>query len=271
VKAMRQIRIRERDRKLARHILLHRMATRDQMIALGHFSSVARCNQRVSQLVSAGWLRKIPNVNGLAVQQGLYAVGPSAVPELLQTTDLPIDEISRCCTPNEGPILVEHSIKLLDFRLALEMGAPGASIDIIEWLCEAECLHEFHVQRGSSSSWSQTIIKPDSYVRIRKQGVNIDCFVEIDLGHVSVPRFTEKLRRYELYLQSGAFTDIYGTSEFRVLTVTVGERRLFSLANIPCKVRHLSTSWQRIERSSPFGCKWQIGNDEFMLPDALAL
>jgi hypothetical protein len=252
-----RIRIQPRDERIVRDVFLHRVARRDGVIALGHFDSVPRCNERLGQLARAGWLRRIDQVNGQEVRQGLYAVGPAAGSFLSESLQIPSDEISRQCTAYEGPLLIEHSIRILDFRLLLQEQGPDFGVQLEEWLCEAECLHEFQVRSSALSPWSSIVMKPDGYFRAGRSGEAHDFFVEIDLGHVSLPRFAEKLRRYERYLESGAFRDVYGSGEFTLLTVTVGERRLSHLASLSCRsVRHLVTTWSRIERSAVFASVW---------------
>jgi fructose-1,6-bisphosphatase/inositol monophosphatase family enzyme len=74
-----RIRIQPRDERIVRDVFLHRVAPRDGVIGLGHFDSVPRCNERLGQLARAGWLRRIGQVNGQEVRQGLYAAGPAVI------------------------------------------------------------------------------------------------------------------------------------------------------------------------------------------------
>lgn len=251
------IRIQDRDVQLVKDVFLHRVARRDDLIGLGHFASIARCNQRLGQLVRAGWLRRIDTVNGLITQQGLYAPGTAAATFLQHSLDMPTEEVSRQCTAHEGPLLVEHSLRVLDFRLRLEREARAAGIEIEEWFCEPECLHEFAYKPNRGAGWSSVVMKPDGFFRAGAGGRKHEFFVEIDLGHVSLPRFEEKLKRYDCYLDSGAFSEAYGSSGFSVLTVTVGERRLAHLAALPAaSFDHFVTTWHRIDVDELFGCEW---------------
>lgn len=247
------IRIQDRDLALVRDVFLHRVARRDDLIGLGHFASIPRCNQRLAQLVRSSWLRRIETVNGLITEQGLYAPGTAAASFIRQSLDLPAEEVARCCTPHEGPLLVEHSLRVLDFRLQLERDARVTGVEIEEWLCEPECLHEFAFRSGRGAGWSSVVMKPDGFFRIGGGGF----FVEIDLGHVSLPRFEQKLKRYDCYHDSGAFAEAYDANEFSVLTVTVGERRLSHLAALPAgSFDHLVTSWRRLQSDGVFDCSW---------------
>lgn len=248
----RELRPQRRDLELVRTIFLHRIARRDDLLGLGFFGSVARCNQRLSDLVRAGWLRRVEGINGLAGHQSVYAPGKAAASYLRRSLDLPADEISRHCSATEGPLLVEHALRVLDFRVRLHREADRG---LQEWLCEPECLHEFQVAVGQSGFWTTVVMKPDAYFRIEVDQGQRHVFLEIDLGNVSLPRFEQKLDRYRKYAECRAFSEVFGEGHFSVLTVTVGERRLSHLADLPSRsFNHFVTTWQRIEKQGILGC-----------------
>lgn len=251
------MRIQERDRRMVRDVFLHRVVRRDDLIGLGHFNSVPRCNQRLSQLVSAKWLRRIDRVNGLLVGQGVYAPGPAATGFLMEELDVAMEEAKKQSRSPEGPLLIEHALRVLDFRQQLTSEVQRAGLDSVEWLCEPECLHEFQSKRSNVGTWTKTLVKPDAYFLLETPSHRLDCFLEADLGHVALPRFAEKLRTYDRYVESGAFRDAYRAEGFCVLTVTVGERRLSNLAALPTKrCRHLLTTWARLERAGILRDSW---------------
>lgn len=246
---MRALRLQKRDLELVRTVFLHRIVRRDDFLKLGFFTSVARCNQRLSELVQADWLRRVKGLNGVTSHQSLYAAGRVAASHLRLALDLPIEEVNRHCRANEGPLLVEHALRVLDFRVLLHQEAETRRLHLEEWLCEPECLHEFHTSSAPSGPWEKVVIKPDAFFRICGRAH----FLEADLGNVSLPRFEQKLIRYRKYAQCGAFTEGYGMDGFTVLTVTVGERRLGHIAELKCLgFEHLITTWPRIEQSGVF-------------------
>lgn len=53
------MRFTERDIKLVRDIALSHIVSRDQVIDLGYFDSVTRCNSRLRGLVAADAVRKV--------------------------------------------------------------------------------------------------------------------------------------------------------------------------------------------------------------------
>jgi len=249
---VRALRLQKRDLELVRTVFLHRIVRRDDLLKLGFFRSVGRCNQRLSELVQAGWLRRVEGINGVTNHQSLYAAGKASSSHLRIALDLPIEEVNRHCRTNEGPLLVEHALRTLDFRVRIQQGAENHLLHLEEWLCEPECLHEFHMTSGPSKSWEKVVIKPDAFFRLNGKAH----FLEVDLGNVSLPRYDQKLNRYRKYAQCGAFADAYGVDRFAVLTVTVGERRLDHIAELTCMgFQHLITTWPRIEQYGVFDSK----------------
>lgn len=247
---------------MVRDVFLHRVVRRDDLIGLGHFNSVPRCNQRLSQLVSARWLRRIDRVNGLLVGQGVYAPGPAAIGFLMEELDVALDEAKKQSRSPEGPLLIEHALRVLDFRQQLTREVLAAGSGRVEWLCEPECLHEFQSKPSNASGWTKTLVKPDAYFLLETPSRRLDCFLEADLGHVALPRFGEKLRTYDRYVESGAFQDAYRADGFCVLTVTVGERRLSHLAALPTRrCQHLLTTWTRLERGGILRDSWTGAGD----------
>jgi hypothetical protein len=250
----RSIRPQKRDLDLVRTVFLHRVARRDDLLGLGFFSSVARCNQRLSELVQSNWLRRVEGINGLQGHQSIYATGRAACAYLCISLDLPTEEVARHCCANEGPLFVEHALRVLDFRRRLQQVCITLGIELTEWLCEPECLHEFEYQSRSSSKWNQVCVKPDACFLVHSSGRPARFFLEVDLGHVSLPRFEGKLRRYESYLRSGAFGDAYELDRFAVLTVTVGERRLVHLTCLHCSgFKHYVTTWGQLDSEGDLG------------------
>src|SRR5579862_10006760 len=97
----------------------------------------------MARLVDAGWVRRLSRVNGLGVSQSLYAVGPAACLWLPEAVEADPQEIAQQSRPGGGPLLVEHSVRALDFRLRIGLDAIAAGIDVEEWRCELECRHSF--------------------------------------------------------------------------------------------------------------------------------
>ena len=240
-------RLRERDFDILREVSLHRVLRRDDLINLGFFKSISRCNHRMSQLVRAGLLRRVYGINGLERHESIYGLGRSAGPLLERFTG--IGQASpRGQSTCESPLALEHSLRILDYRHKVIKGCTENGLQLREWLAEPECYHEFEYSPGPSMPWKSVSIKPDACFKLAKASQSARFFLEIDLGHVSLPRFGEKLRRYAVYLQSGAYVEAYGDCNFGVVTVTTGARRLHHLQRLRVKsFEHLLTTWSDVQ------------------------
>ncbi|MBM3302427.1 MAG: replication-relaxation family protein, partial [Deltaproteobacteria bacterium] len=54
-------------------------------------------------------------------------------------------------------------------------------------------------------------------------------FLEIDRATLENKRWREKVQAYQAYTESGKYTERYGTTSLRILTVTTGQKRLSNL------------------------------------------
>jgi len=106
------------------------------------------------------------------------------------------------------------------------------------------------------------LVKPDGYFRLVRDGQALDCFVEIDLGHVALPRFARKLAAYRDYFSSGAFGEVYESDRFALLTVTLGERRLAHLASLDAFGNpHYLTTWHRLKELGVCDPVWTTASE----------
>lgn len=176
----------------------------------------------------------------------LYGCGPVRL-AFQSDEESALEGLERQPVGCEGPILLEHSLRVLDFRHQLREECSKHGVTLVEWLAEAECLHEFEFRVSPYSAWETILIKPDTSFELAVDGQSHRFFLEVDLGHVSLPRYRKKLQRYQSYAGSGAFRDAYDTDGFTVLTVTTGERRLDHLSELPVEgFAHILTTWSRI-------------------------
>jgi len=209
------VRITERDVRLLRDIALSHVLSRDQIMALGYFTSVSRCNRRMASLVASGYVRVLTTPFH---RQSLYVVGTNA-------GDIVGERIAAILSGRAStPRYLQHALATTEVRLALLRDGG-------DWRFEQQLWAEF-VWGGSRHQ-----VRPDGLHR------HETCvkFVEVDLGHVAPSKFARKLLGYQTYRASGAFEAAYEQDLFTVLTVTTTparRRRLASLAprNLPTEV-----------------------------------
>ncbi|MBX3119692.1 MAG: replication-relaxation family protein [Fimbriimonadaceae bacterium] len=261
----RGFRLTERDVRLLSDLFGHSVITADQIVRLGYFGSLVRCRSRLRRLCGAGLTQK---VNALPVKgsQALYAATPHAAAVIAEYTGLGLDDVRLHLKRPCSPLLLEHSCRITEFRIAVSESAGRLSV---EWLPEPHCRHAYSVKRGDG--WQRHTFKPDSFLRIEHLGETHCFFVEIDLGHVSRKCFKAKIASYRRYAR-GIFQEAYAQDSFAVLVVTTGSLRLRHLSSLVHKddPRFLFTTFGAIETESPLDCVWldpQTRSITGLLPD----
>ncbi|MFN8140407.1 MAG: replication-relaxation family protein [Fimbriimonadales bacterium] len=222
----REIRLQERDYELLSELATHKVMSRDQIIALGFFSSVPRANFRLKQLKDSGLIGEYePNIR-LRSGGSIYYAQARAIAVLNQKLD---SKLHASCIKHPGsvsPVVLEHTLRITDVRIAL-LKALGEAGKILTWLPELLCRHEYSICR-QSGLWSKQIVKPDAFARVSYHQRAHSFLFEVDLGHVSQRRLTETMRCYERY-KRGAYQHAYGDHPFEVVLVTTNRTRVLNL------------------------------------------
>ena len=262
----------ERDEALLADLFTHQLMDRGQIQEL-YFSSVPRANARLRQLYDHGLVTRTFTPLSPYGSQGLYRVGAAAAAIVAARLDMDAGEVKRLCrTGAESPQFVEHTLAIVDFYLALRRATenlPEIGLDL--WLPELLCRHEYEVQEtgkplpmGRRSGWRSQVFKPDAFVRLSTRGGYRSGFVEIDRGHTSSAKFSEKLSFHRRYAESGLFAQMYGkeSGDFVTLVVTTGERRLGHLREIARKTREGGCFWfttfAEVRSPGPLAPIWQV-------------
>lgn len=221
------MRFTERDIRLVRDIALSHVLSRDQVIELGYFDSVTRCNTRLREL---GAMNAVRQISTPFHNQSLYIAGSLA-------GELCGDRVERLMADRIGsPRFVRHALSVTNCRIALcKRGGSGWRFEQQLWRTVGK--HE---------------IRPDGLIVLK----GIPTFIEVDLGHVSGPKFREKLKGFESLTVGTTCTDIYGFPSFRLLIVSTSPRRvrhLRSLVSDHARLECLVTTFKELGAPS-VGC-----------------
>jgi hypothetical protein len=192
------VRVTERDIRLVRDLALSHVLSRDQILALGYFSSVTRANTRLRELAKIGLVRRLETP---FFCQSLYAATKCAG----EVVGPQVARLLKVRAPS--PRFVQHALAVTEVRLVLRRLAEG------EWRFEQQLWRSLE---GSP----KREIRPDGLYLASHAS-----FVEVDLGHVSLSKFREKLLSYRALAHSGACRNLYRFDSFRVLVVTTGPLR----------------------------------------------
>lgn len=192
------MRVTKRDIRLLRDLALSHVLSRDQFLHLGYFNSITRVNTRLRELGSLGMVRRLESP---FFGQGLYIASKQAAEVVGERISSLID--GRTSSPR----FVQHAMSVTNVRIALQRKSRA------EWRFEQQLWRKI---RGSKN----IEVRPDGLLM-----ASLPIFIEVDMGHVSAPRFKEKLCSYQELSTSGQCQSLYGFSQFRVLTVTTGQLR----------------------------------------------
>lgn len=223
------LRLQDRDRSILSDLYRFGAVDRDQLLRLGYFDSIPRCNFRMRQLQSAGLVaRTAPPISSKS-QQTIYVASSRAASIICEHLGVDHLDVARRLDRTPSAALLNHTLRIVGLRLATEEAATRASVSLEKWLTEIECRHEYSLQTGGSRGWTNQIFKPDSYLQLRLDSQSWSFFVEVDCGTVSARKFSQKLVSFEQY-RNGVFQDTYGLEDFEVLVVTTSPIRLSNLA-----------------------------------------
>jgi len=178
--------------------------------------------------------------------------------------ELEEDEVKKQCRFSGTPTFLEHTLAVVEVRLALRdacVAHPELELEL--WVPEPLCRHEYDIAPARSlAPFRKEVFKPDGFARLRRpsEGTYFSFFLEADLGHTSSRQFAGKVAMHQRYGESGLFGEVYGTDSFHTLVVTTGPRRV---ANLLALCRDLGsevfrfTTFAQLEQSGPLAPIWQ--------------
>lgn len=227
----------ERDEELIRDVVSATVMTRDQVLALGYFSSLCRANTRLKELCQHGYLRRVEGTR-LGSRQTLYAGDAKAASVVAPSMEKEEKEVAKRLRQAPGLLFLEHTLRITDVRIAALRSIEAYGGTWRFWLYEAQCFHSYQL----AAHLPAQVIKPDAFVRIDElpKSARSDWFVEVDMGTVSVARFQRKLEAYKQYLESGTFTETYRRDRFGLVLACRDAKRKERL------IRGLDVSWTSI-------------------------
>lgn len=215
-----------RDERLMLDLFAHGVLTRDQIIRLGYFGSIQRCNSRLLRLKRHGFIQLInhPAIGGSS--PALYSVGRRASPLLAERLQLSEGELLRATSSGAALSFLEHTLLLTEMRIIFERSFKGVSTGRYSWRGEALCRHVY------LSGNHKRVIKPDACMRWQTGRDSENWFVELDLGNASQAAIRSKLETYVQYQFDGAYREVYGDPQFGLILVTTGRQRVQNLLRL---------------------------------------
>lgn len=261
------LRLTSRDIELFAEVYLSAVMSRDQILSLGFFQSIARCNRRCRLLAEGGLLTRYATPLSPVGGQTIYGLGKAAIPYVAAELNIDIAEVRRNCKNHVAPLFLEHTLRCADVHCAFHRAASAKGMEL-EYRHERLCTHAYQSRACPDEAWIDHVLKPDAFITLElstNPHKALNAFVEVDLGHVAPQRFLEKLERYDHYRSTGMFRRTYAAEAFEILVVTITGSRAERLRTIAAESnladRVLITLFSDLERFGSFGAIW-TGCDE---------
>jgi len=220
------IRLQERDGEFLTLLFEQRALTRNQVLDLGLFKSVARCNARLKLLRDARLVKRIPDPLGFLGGIGIYALTKRGLSHFLSTLSEEARERFIHAPARVTENCLKHSLKITDVRIGMQRASSARQFDIEIWLSEHLARHKF---APDDTRPERVLMKPDAFVRFQTlNGDTRTLFIEVDLGNVSLPRMLERFKAYDAYQHSEAYQEIeaYQDATLELAVFTTGSKRL---------------------------------------------
>jgi len=260
-------------------LLLHnwRFLRQDQLVAL---LELGRDDHGLlDELDAAGVARRFTNPLS-ASGDSIYALGARGA--AIVASALGVDRARLRASSQRTtvkPLFLDHLLHINDIRLAFHLASthqPGgqfpagqagvhpagdcqAAVRLVSWLYDRQAADRLP-DPSRPGEW--VAIRPDGYLVYHTPGRQLHAFVEADLGTVANKRWAARVQAYVMYRLSGAFRRRFGTSSFRVLTVTTTPRRLSNLLRTTEKAGGKSlfwfTTWADLRAHSPLSAIWSV-------------
>jgi len=252
--ALPAFRLTKRDDAIIQAIYDYRAMTTPQIEALlfppnggqEHFTKTTRCQYRLKLLYHHGYLARHeqPQKIGEGKKPLIYTLDELGAKFIAERQEVALTKLDW--SPNDTIVssaFLEHWLSTNDLRLAITLAAKNHDWQIITWRDEKSLkspqMKDYVALVGPQGGEDRAAVVPDGYFRLDTRDDVYNFFLEIDRGTVTGEAsvwdrrdWGRKVRAYREYHRSGKYEVRYHTADLRILTITIGERRLANLKSI---------------------------------------
>ena len=227
------MRLMERDTQVVLAVYDYRALRREQIQRL-FFPSQNTANERLSRLYQHGFLERrwSPVEYGQGTGQAIYLLAEKGADLVAQQLGVDRGTVAWKASHNQvGSPFLDHTLMVNDVRIAVTKAASQAGYMVEKWVKEEELkATKDYVQVSTSGGARRRIaVIADAYFVLNLGDKRAHFFLEADRATEANKRWGMKVRGYQVYTESGQYSERYGTRSLRVLTVTVGPKRLVNL------------------------------------------
>ena len=130
-----------------------------------------------------------------------------------------------------GSPFLEHMLMVNEVRIVFTLAARREGYSIEKWVGEGKlkASRDYVYVSAPGQARRRVAIIPDGYFILNLGAKRAHFFLEVDRATQPNRRWMQRVRAYMSYVQSGRYSERFGTRSLRVLTVTTGPRRLANL------------------------------------------
>ena len=212
------MRLMPRDVEILKMLATFRIMRQDQIQQL-FFTSRSTAQYRLSHLFQHGYVQRhfLPVYAGWSPT--LYTLDKKGISLLRREHGM--SKIVVWDSEN-GHEFLSHTLAIHDFRVAVMVACRESGYTLVRWVNDWELKSSYDRVKIDERYIS---LIPDSYFTIQTPYGSTSFFLEMDMGTMTVGRFTTKIRAYIAYMKTGAYLQRYQTRSLRILSVTNSEKR----------------------------------------------
>ncbi|NLF15351.1 MAG: hypothetical protein GX597_26470 [Anaerolineaceae bacterium] len=209
----------------------HRALRADQVQRL-FFPSRNTANERLKRLYQHRFLERrwLAVEYGQGMGQAIYLLGRRGADLVAQHRGSEVVGWRQADNQVGSPFL-HHHLMVNEVRIALALACQRHGVVLERWIGEEafKAAPDHVMVKGANGRSQRAAILPDAYGLIQFSDRRAHFLLEVDRGTVSGRRWEQRVRAYLAYAQGGGYTRRFRTRSLRILTVTLGEKRLSNL------------------------------------------
>jgi hypothetical protein len=206
---------------LLRETTVLKVFDREQAQACAGIRTVSKASTRLSRLVTHGLLKRFFISTERGGRKALYTMtrkGASVAGIAFTGLNRTSDQLLV------GELFVRHQLHINDLYLGLKYKPiPVEGVQFRRWM----------VLKARLSPASPII--PDGYFELTTPNRIVSCFLEVDLGGETSTVWKSKIESYLNFAVTGEFEHQFQQPQFRVLIVTITDRRRDALRALAAK------------------------------------
>ena len=240
-------RLQTRDIEILTLLAEYRFLTTYQILALQP-RGIRNLRRRLQYMFHAGLVDRPTKQHDFLKPPGpmVYALGNKGADVLAETLEVDRGKVNWQTKNREvGLHYIDHTLMVSNFRATLTLALkPLQEANLISWGQGPE------LKVTALVDGQRVAIVPDGFFTVQGKGP-LHYFLEADRSTMTSKRFLRKMRAYWRWWKDGGHQNKFGISRFRVLTLTISEKRKENL-------RKLATRADDRQQGSPmflFACE----------------